>query len=289
MDAPSIDGVGHIDLTVRDAESSSQWWEKVLGFKLVNVHEEHGRKGYGMVHPCGLPVVLLEHPHTTTERFDEQSIGLDHLAFRVPDRETLEAWASHLDTLGVAHSGIQEENGGPLIVFRDPDNIQLEVWAFDWDQVTTNRRVMRGLRVDVPFEIARFRSARSRTPNRQLCARCLRTRLLVCTGHTVMLPLRRHPAKEPQSWSLAPTVRSTPARAMESTRLGQRRQDGGEDVRADHGQQDPFRHAPMIAATAFGAKRHRMPESERLGERGTGRSGAAGHPQAQGVTSECQR
>jgi hypothetical protein len=26
---------------------------------------------------------------------------------------------------------VQEENGGPLIVFRDPDNIQLELFAFE--------------------------------------------------------------------------------------------------------------------------------------------------------------
>ena len=139
MGVPSIDGVGHIDLSVRDAERSAEWWERVLGFKLVNIDDRQGRKGYGMVHPCGLPVILLEHPQTATERFDERTIGLDHLAFRVPDREALEAWARHLDQLGIAHSGIQDEIGGPLIVFRDPDNIQLEVWAFDWDQVTTNQ------------------------------------------------------------------------------------------------------------------------------------------------------
>ena len=45
------------------------------------------------MHSCGLPVILVEHPQTATERFDERAIGLDHLAFRVPDRETLEAWA----------------------------------------------------------------------------------------------------------------------------------------------------------------------------------------------------
>ena len=49
----------------------------------------------------------------------------------VPDRAALEAWAQHLDDLGVAHSGVLEEQAGPLIVFRDPDNIQLESWAFD--------------------------------------------------------------------------------------------------------------------------------------------------------------
>ena len=83
-----------------------------------------------MLHPCGLPVILQQQ-HTATERLDEQAIGLDYLAFLIPDREALEAWARHLDQLGIAHSGIQEENGGPLIVFRDPDNIQLEVWAYD--------------------------------------------------------------------------------------------------------------------------------------------------------------
>ena len=134
-----MSGVGHIDLTVRDAARSSQWWEQVLGFKLVNISEHEGRRGYAMLHPCGVPVILQQHEHTATERFDEQAIGLDHLAFRVPDRETLEAWASHLDVLGIAHSGIQGENGGPLIVFRDPDNIQLEVWAYDPEQVQMNQ------------------------------------------------------------------------------------------------------------------------------------------------------
>jgi hypothetical protein len=33
---------------------------------------------------------------------------------------------------------VQEENGGPLIVFRDPDNIQIELWAFDPDLVIVN-------------------------------------------------------------------------------------------------------------------------------------------------------
>ena len=47
------------------------------------------------------------------------------------DRPTLEEWANHLDQLGIHHSGIKEENGGPLITLRDLDNIQVEVWAFD--------------------------------------------------------------------------------------------------------------------------------------------------------------
>jgi catechol 2,3-dioxygenase-like lactoylglutathione lyase family enzyme len=30
MDFPEINGFGHIDLTVTDAERSARWWEEVL-------------------------------------------------------------------------------------------------------------------------------------------------------------------------------------------------------------------------------------------------------------------
>ena len=77
----------------------------------------------------------MQHPNPVSDSFDERTIGLDHFALRVPDRAALEAWAQHLDEVGVQHSGVKEEVGGPLIVFRDPDDIQLELWAFDWDAV----------------------------------------------------------------------------------------------------------------------------------------------------------
>lgn len=125
-------GFGHIDLTVTDGARSALWWEQVLGFRLISTRE---RPGF-IVRTMNLPgtyftVGLVTHEVTTSARFDERVVGLDHLALRVPDRAALDAWAAHFDALGVAHSGVQEEQGGPLIVFRDPDNIQLELWAFD--------------------------------------------------------------------------------------------------------------------------------------------------------------
>jgi catechol 2,3-dioxygenase-like lactoylglutathione lyase family enzyme len=87
------------------------------GFKVRNVFH----KGFGTA------IGLVAHDEPTTDRFDERAIGLDHLALRVPDQAALEAWAKHLDDVGIKHSGIQQEIGGRLIVFRDPDNIQLEL------------------------------------------------------------------------------------------------------------------------------------------------------------------
>ena len=45
MSVPSIIGVGHIDLTVSNAQRSAEWWEQVLGFKLVNIEERARPEG----------------------------------------------------------------------------------------------------------------------------------------------------------------------------------------------------------------------------------------------------
>jgi catechol 2,3-dioxygenase-like lactoylglutathione lyase family enzyme len=135
MDFPEINGFGHIDLTVTDGERSVRWWEQVLGFTLVGKSEKPSYKRWNMYHPSFLAVGLTQFANGVTDRFDERAVGLDHLALRVPNRAVLDACAKHLDQLGIAHSGVQEERGGPLIVLRDPDNIQLELWAFDWDLV----------------------------------------------------------------------------------------------------------------------------------------------------------
>jgi glyoxylase I family protein len=131
MGIPRIEGFGHIDLTVTDRERSVRWWTEVLGFRLVTTVEKPGFRAWEVVHPSGVPVGLVVHEDVASDRFDAHGVGLDHLALKVRDRPTLEEWARHLDQLGVPHSGIKEENGGPLITLRDPDNIQIELWAFD--------------------------------------------------------------------------------------------------------------------------------------------------------------
>jgi catechol 2,3-dioxygenase-like lactoylglutathione lyase family enzyme len=135
VDFPAINGFGHIDFTVTDVGRSVQWWEQTLGFKLVHESERSGFTVANVFHPGLGAVGFVTHANPVSDRFDERAVGLDHFAIRVSDRAALEAWAQHLDDLGIEHSGVQEENGGPLIVFRDPDNIQLELWAFDPDLV----------------------------------------------------------------------------------------------------------------------------------------------------------
>jgi catechol-2,3-dioxygenase len=54
---------------------------------------------------------------------------LDHLAFAVPDGDSLTAWAEHLTAIGIDHAGIVLENGHPSLQLRDPDGIAIELVA----------------------------------------------------------------------------------------------------------------------------------------------------------------
>lgn len=135
MATPRIEGLGHLDLTVTDGERSVRWWVEVLGFKLLVQGERPGFRHWNLLHPSGLSVGLIVHDEASTGAFDERAVGLDHLAFNVRDRATLEDWVRHFDLLGVTHSDIKEEMGGPLMTLRDPDNIQVELHALDISQV----------------------------------------------------------------------------------------------------------------------------------------------------------
>ena len=139
MAKPQLSGFGHIDFTVTDGERSVRWWKDVMGFTQIGSRERPDFKLWSLMDSSGLVVSVMTHTASDGEPFDERRVGLDHLSLRVAGRDALEEWVRHLDALGVEHSGIQEELGGPLVVFRDPDNIQLELHALDLgDSIVTD-------------------------------------------------------------------------------------------------------------------------------------------------------
>ena len=127
---PDIKGISHIDLTVSDCERAAAWWQDVVGFTLVHRSRGETFETRALVHPSGVAVTVMTHDGTAdTGAFDERRVGLDHLAFRVADRDELQRWATHLEAKGVEHSGIIDIGFGPTLVFRDPDNMQLEFYV----------------------------------------------------------------------------------------------------------------------------------------------------------------
>ena len=61
-----------------------------------------------------------------TARVDSFRVGMDHFAFGVPDRETLEFYERRLEEMGATYTPVADSPVGPVVVFRDPDGIQGE-------------------------------------------------------------------------------------------------------------------------------------------------------------------
>ena len=131
--APQLGGIHHVGLTVSDVEASEAWYRRVLGLERVFVEPHHGGTGHAVVmnRPgTALHIGLDHHEAHEGEPFAEHRTGLDHLAVHVAERDELDAWAAHLEALGVPHSPITDRSEPfpyATLVLRDPDNIQLEL------------------------------------------------------------------------------------------------------------------------------------------------------------------
>ena len=132
-----INKVGHVVLQVSDLERSTEFYTKVLGFKVSDVYPEEMMPG-GMVflrcntdHHCLALVGAGDGKNANRE--------LHHLAFEVPTlgevlraRDRLRECGAKIDFEGRRRAGCQI-----AVEFQDPDGNNLEVyWGID--QVGTN-------------------------------------------------------------------------------------------------------------------------------------------------------
>jgi glyoxylase I family protein len=125
---PTMTGVQHFSLTVRDLEVSIPWYEQVLGLTKVHDVQQEGSHVVGLMDPQSMLYISLRaHDLNRGEIFSETHTGLDHISFGVSTRAELEDWLARFEELGVTHSPIADVPYGSVLVFRDPDNIQLEL------------------------------------------------------------------------------------------------------------------------------------------------------------------
>jgi glyoxylase I family protein len=110
--------------------ASSRLVARCRRFILVNRTRGETFETRTLVHSSGALVTVMTHDGTAEMgTFDERRVGLDHLAFRVANRDELQQWMTHLDAKGVTHSDIIDIGFGPTVVFRGPDNLQLEFFV----------------------------------------------------------------------------------------------------------------------------------------------------------------
>ena len=127
---PTAGRLHHLTLSVTDLEASVAWYGRVLGLDRFADRSGPGWERVLVGTPGELLIGLTVHEQTPSdEGFDPVRVGLDHLSVACEDRAAVEAWADHLDALGVAHGDIVDAPAGHVLVCRDPDGIPVEFFA----------------------------------------------------------------------------------------------------------------------------------------------------------------
>jgi glyoxylase I family protein len=121
-------GLSHVQLLVSDVAASAEWYRTALG---LDGFVEDLSVGYvALRHGPSEAVIVLTVRGQDGPSDPEAGHGpLDHLAFAVPDGDTLAAWADHLTAIGLAHDGVVLEDGRPSLQLVDPDGIAIELVA----------------------------------------------------------------------------------------------------------------------------------------------------------------
>jgi catechol 2,3-dioxygenase-like lactoylglutathione lyase family enzyme len=128
--------IAHVRLTVTDIERSRQFYESVFGWPVLlevpDNADESARTQLsflygGVIYDLGGTLLGLR--PVAADRFDEDRVGLDHIAFRLASKDELDSAAAHLDELGVGHEPVKDIGPSYILEFRDPDNIALELTA----------------------------------------------------------------------------------------------------------------------------------------------------------------
>lgn len=126
---PSVAGLHHAALTVRDVDASARWYGELFGLEPVLERRDDD----GDVSILGNDTLLLglqRHPGTgEAGGFDHRRVGLDHLAIGCRDAAAIEAWADRLRALGIDHTGPETSAFGTHLNLRDPDGIAIELFA----------------------------------------------------------------------------------------------------------------------------------------------------------------
>ena len=129
MSSPTFTGVHHLKFPVSDIEKTAAWFEKVLLAKRVerfNHTDEKGRIFAAMLHLPGVsaPVELRLAPKAA-----KAIVGYDPVTFGVANKEELDKWAAHLDSLSIKHSGVVTGFIGHLLDFDSPEGLAIRIYT----------------------------------------------------------------------------------------------------------------------------------------------------------------
>ena len=125
-----INGIAHVQLTVRSVEKSTPFYERLLTSMGLKVLMQSDTYFYCIGARTGVSISNVE-PEHATEAFDQRRVGLHHVCFRARSREDVDAVHGVAKEIGARIVHEPEEGGfAPgyySVLFEDPDGIRLEV------------------------------------------------------------------------------------------------------------------------------------------------------------------
>jgi catechol 2,3-dioxygenase-like lactoylglutathione lyase family enzyme len=117
-------GFSHLQLRVRDVAASARWWCAVLGLEQFVAGTSNGAEYVGLRHPTAGFVIGMQ-----TAARDGDGSTIDHLAFTVADRDTLERLRADLVARGIDAGELFDEQASHNMRLVDPDGLVLELTA----------------------------------------------------------------------------------------------------------------------------------------------------------------
>jgi catechol 2,3-dioxygenase len=113
--------MGPVELTVSDLEGTLDYWQRVVGLRLLE--RENGRASLGSDRE------LVRFVEEAGARPDHGHTGLYHVALLVPDRPSLGRWLAHAARDQVELQGLSDHAVSEAIYLRDPDHHGIEIYA----------------------------------------------------------------------------------------------------------------------------------------------------------------
>ena len=125
---PTLAGIFGVKFPVRDLAAARTWYEQVFGLQLYYEFPDDDGVVRGVAYTAP---GLGETGIALRERPDIAGLsGFDPVIFAVHDRAAVDAWAAHLDGLGVPNRVVQATIGW-MVLFHDPDGLEIHLYSRD--------------------------------------------------------------------------------------------------------------------------------------------------------------
>ncbi len=122
---PPATRLGRVRLQVADLDRSVEWYETVLGLRLL----DRSAGGARLSAPGAVNTLIeLSERRNARPAGRQGRLGLYHFAILLPDRAALGRFLGHLSRVGV-HPGMSDHMVSEALYLSDPDGLGVEVYA----------------------------------------------------------------------------------------------------------------------------------------------------------------